>query len=202
MKSGIIENDYDLISNNKKTLFQDLINQFVKEISLKKIEIYNEASIQHELVIFLRSHLSNYKIQFERNISVFGLDKKRFMKKEIDLVIFNTDNHDIYAIEIKFPNNGAYPNQMLIICEDLKFLEELKQSNFTKCFCLVFANDDNFWNSKGSRHIYQKFRKEKVFEGRFEGKINQKKLRINLNGSYKINWKSIDGFGKHFLISV
>ena len=195
-------NDYDFISDNKKILFHDLLNEFVKEISLKKIEVYNEASIQHELALLLRKNLNDYKVQFERNVSAFGLNKQIFVKKEIDLVIFKKDKSEAYAIEIKFPRQKAYPNQMLMICEDIKFLEQLKNANFTKCFFLAFADDGNFWNDKGGRTIYQKFRKEKRLEGKFEGKINGKHIKLNFDSSYRINWKSIDECTRYFLVTV
>jgi len=37
------------------------------------VDIYNEFSLQHELGIFLREELSDYKVQFERNTKFFGI---------------------------------------------------------------------------------------------------------------------------------
>jgi hypothetical protein len=48
-----------------------LMNSFMKLILEEKIEVYNEFSLQHELGIFLRNKLTNYKIQFERNTKFF-----------------------------------------------------------------------------------------------------------------------------------
>ncbi len=48
---------------NVENLFLD----FMSLIEDDKIEIYNEFSLQHELGIFLREKLVDYKIQFERN---------------------------------------------------------------------------------------------------------------------------------------
>lgn len=45
-------------------------------------------------------------------------------------MIFNHDKTEKYAIEIKFPTNGQYPEQMFIFCKDIKFLEELKNNDF------------------------------------------------------------------------
>ena len=39
-----------------------LMNSFMKLILEEKIEVYNEFSLQHELGIFLRNELTNYKI--------------------------------------------------------------------------------------------------------------------------------------------
>ena len=52
-----------------------------------QIEIYNEFSLQHELGIFLREQLPNYKVQFERNTKDFGI--KGTIKHEIDIVVYN-----------------------------------------------------------------------------------------------------------------
>ena len=50
------------------------LKEFTDEIAIEKIEIYNEASIQYELAIYLRGRLGNrYKIQLERNIDYFNL---------------------------------------------------------------------------------------------------------------------------------
>lgn len=81
-----------------------------------KVEIYNEFSLQHELGMFLRKKLdSKYKVQFERNISYFFDDtqsdlnyktkNQEFIKKEIDICIFDSSKNEKYAIELKFPNN-------------------------------------------------------------------------------------------------
>lgn len=89
-----------------------LVNQFIDKISRGKIEIYNEASVQYEMAIFLRARLKNYKIQLERNVTYFNISKAGLKKKEIDLVIFKEKQGDKSAIEIKFPINGQYPEQM------------------------------------------------------------------------------------------
>jgi LEA14-like dessication related protein len=51
----------------------NLTNEFIQKIIRKEIEIYNEASIQYELAIFLRSKLPDYKIQLERNVSYLAV---------------------------------------------------------------------------------------------------------------------------------
>ena len=43
-------------------------DEFARKIVNAEIEIYNEASIQYELAIFLRSRLHEWNIQLERNI--------------------------------------------------------------------------------------------------------------------------------------
>ena len=59
---------------------EDIIHDFFYLVKNKKIEIYNEFSLQHELGIFLREKYKGSKIQFERNVSYFDLDKSNFKK--------------------------------------------------------------------------------------------------------------------------
>lgn len=81
------------------------IEDFWTCVKDQKIELYNEISLQHELGIFLRSKLPEYKVQFERNVSYFGIYSGT-IKKEIDIVIFSPDRKEKYAIELKYPRNG------------------------------------------------------------------------------------------------
>ena len=98
------------------------IEEFFKEAIENNIEIYNEFSLQHELGIFLRNSLPEYKVQFERNISFFGISGT--IKKEIDIVIYN--DNEKHAIELKYPVNGQYPETMFSFIKDIIF-ENLKK---------------------------------------------------------------------------
>lgn len=64
-----------------------------------QVEVYNEFSLQHELGIFLRAQLPDYKVQFERNTKFFGISGT--IKHEIDIVVFN--DKESYAVELKYP---------------------------------------------------------------------------------------------------
>ncbi|WML29353.1 hypothetical protein RCG24_15465 [Neobacillus sp. OS1-32] len=89
---------------------------FMNMVSDGTIEIYNEFSIQFKLAIFLRANLPiDYKIQLERNINYFGLDKEHFLKKEMDIVVFNPATEEKHCSEIKYPTNGQYPEQMFCL---------------------------------------------------------------------------------------
>lgn len=175
----------------------EYVQEFIKRISLKKIEIYNEASIQHELAIFLRNKLSKFNIQLERNISFFGLDKKKFEKKEMDLVIFDNAKREKTAIEIKFPINGEVPEQIFKFAKDIKFLEQLKSEGFRNNVFITFTNDSNFWNDNGREKgsIYYKFREQKKLcdtikkPTKSKNKIPRKP--IVLKGRYDIKWKDV-----------
>ena len=65
-----------------------IVNGFFKVAETTGVEIYNEFSLQHEMGIYLRSVLSDYKVQFERNVSFFTTDNET-IKKEIDISIFD-----------------------------------------------------------------------------------------------------------------
>jgi hypothetical protein len=75
---------------------RQLVDDFFLFVQSKSIEIYNEFSLQHELGIFLREKLPDYRIQFERNVSYFLINSKT-IKKEIDISIFNDDKSDVNA---------------------------------------------------------------------------------------------------------
>jgi len=91
---------------------RQLIENFFKLVQDRDIEIYNEFSLQHELGIYLRNTITNYKVQFERNVSFFTNDNKT-TKREIDISIFNDDKSEKYAIELKHPLNGVFVNRKI-----------------------------------------------------------------------------------------
>lgn len=43
----------------------------------------------------------------------------------MDIVIYNESEK--YAIELKYPQNGQYPEQMFSCVKDIKFMEELRK---------------------------------------------------------------------------
>ncbi len=182
---------------------KNIILELSNKIKDHKIEIYNEASIQYELAFLLREKSSEFKVQLERNVSYFGLDKNKFIKKEIDIVIFNEDKSEKTAIEIKFPTNGQHPEQMFSFCKDVKFLEELKSSGFSNNVFLAFANDSNFWNDKGDKGtIYEMFRKQKKILGTVQKPTGKKDDFVEINGEYDIEWVSINSEMKFFIIEI
>lgn len=176
---------------------------FMKRVSDGSIEIYNEFSIQFELAIFLRANLpKEYKIQLERNINYFGLDKEHFLKKEMDIVVFNPSTEEKHCIEIKYPTNGQYPEQMFSMCKDIKFLEELVDAGFSDSYCLVVVNDPLFYSNKGEEGIYRLFRKEKRLKGTIQKPTGKKDITYHLNHEYKIEWNDIREGEKYFIATV
>ncbi len=177
--------------------------EFMNQVSNGVIEIYNEFSVQFELAIFLRATLpQEYKVQLERNIHFFGLNKQDFLKKEMDIVVFNPDLKEKHCIEIKYPINGQYPEQMFSICKDIKFLEELIDSGFSDSYCLVVVNNPIFYSNKGEEGIYRLFRKEKLLRGTIQKPTGKKDIFYLLKNDYKIDWKDISDTEKYFIASV
>jgi len=56
---------------------RQLVDDFFLFVQSKSIEIYNEFSLQHELGIFLREKLPDYRIQFERNVVKANLTRPK-----------------------------------------------------------------------------------------------------------------------------
>lgn len=185
------------------TSFDIIFSQFFDCISANKVEIYNEFSLQHELGIWLRSKLpSNYKVQFERNVSFFGLRPENFIKKEIDIVVFSSDKEQRFALELKFPRNGQHPEQMFSFCKDIVFLEQLCQAGFHICYFVLVADDPLFYQGDSSKGIYQFFRGRSRLKGTVEKPTGKRDERITILKEYSIKWISVKGSMKYVTVQV
>lgn len=164
----------------------------------KDIEIYNEFSLQHELGIYLRTELPQYKVQFERNVNYFINDKNlKTVKHEIDIAVFN--EKEKYAIELKYPRQGQYPVRMFKFVEDIKFMEELKEAGFNKTYVIAIVDKKqgrNFYSNSTSKNggIYSYFRSDGnvLLNGSVSYPCLGKKANtgpLQINGSYKIQWE-------------
>lgn len=166
------------------------------------VEVYNEFSFQHELGIFLREKLPDYKIQFERNVSFFNIVNT--IKKEIDIVIFNADMSEKFAIELKFPLNGQYPEQMYSFIKDAKFMEQLKESGFNQTFCITMVEDKNFYSGINNNGIYRIFRHENIIKGivsKPTGKTKDEE-KIAIHGNYPFSWKKLGNHLTYYILSI
>jgi len=178
-----------------------IVEKFVDTVRRGQIEIYNEFSLQHEMGIFLRSLFPNEKIQFERNVSFF-FRTGNFIKKEIDLAVFSSDKSTLrYAIELKFPRNGQYPEQMFSFCKDILFAEQLKNSGFKQAFLIIFADDPLFYSGNGDG-IYGYFRQKKKLCGTVQKPTGRKDERIELSGSYEVQWAAVSSALKYSIIEA
>lgn len=160
--------------------FKRIIESFFEYLKNKKIVLYNEFSFQHELGKYLNEN-TNYKVEFERNISKFidpeeiknkyennCDEKEEKIKREIDICLINKENQeDRYAIELKFPSNDQYPEQMYKFVKDIKFMQVLNKECFEKTFCVVVARSKSFYlgshqgrNKTINPYIFSYFRNE------------------------------------------
>ncbi len=179
-------------------MIKELLNEFMGMVENKQIEVYNEFSLQHELGIFLRNRLSEYKVQFERNTKFFGITGT--VKHEIDIVIFNDDER--YAVELKYPVNGQYPEQMYSFIKDIVFMEQLKDKGFNTTYCLTMVNDKNFYSGKKTDGIYAFFRKKDVLGGTVEKPTGRREEAVTLNREYKIDWNGKTERLKYYIVEI
>lgn len=177
---------------------RQLLDEFWLYVKNNDIEIYNEFSFQHELGIYLRGKISNYKVQFERNIKYF-YDYTNTLKKEIDIVVFN--DIEKYAIELKYPKNGQYPEQMFSFIKDIRFMEELKELGFSKTYVMTLVDDHNFYEGNASG-VYSYFRDSKLLTGNICKPTGKKDEIICLKGSYHILWNDLFNDSKYYLIEI
>jgi len=186
---------------------KETIEEFLEFATDNAIEIYNEFSLQHELGIFLRNKIKDYKIQFERNISFFFMNAKT-VKHEIDIVIYNHDKSEKYAIELKYPTDSQYPEKLYSFIKDIKFMEQLKELGFNKTYCVtIFPSEyKKFYDGADKRvdGIYKYFRKENSVYGKVNkptGALKEIEY-IELNNKYDIVWQDTKRNEKYYLIEM
>jgi len=183
----------------ERYLIEEILN------GIKFDENYIEATFQYKLLLKLAKIFDEDTIFPERNIKKYGLEPNNFLKKEIDIVIEADDNKNI-AIELKMPMNGQHPEQMYKFVEDIKFLEELQETEkFSQCLFIVVTSDKGFWEGTKSDGIYSFFRKNGK---ELEGKINKptgknENIYCELSGKYSIEWKEIEKSEfRYFIINI
>jgi len=179
-------------------MMKKLLYEFIGMVEDDQIEIYNEFSLQHELGIFLRLKLPNYKVQFERNTKFF--DIVGTIKHEIDIVVYN--GIEKYAIELKYPVNGQYPEQMYSFVKDIIFMEQLKDNGFNATYSLTLVNDQNFYSGKKTDGIYRYFRDGDVLQGTIDKPTGKKEESITLKKSYKIKWEGNTDHLKYYIVDI
>ena len=178
-----------------------IVKDFFEQVALKKTEIYNEFSLQHELGIFLRNTFEDKKVQFERNVSYFNLDKSKFEKREIDISIFSDQNNLDMVLELKYPRNGQVPESLFSFCKDIVFLEQLKKSGFKKAYFLAVADDKIFYEGK-TIGIYKFFRAMEPITGNIIKPTGSKDKTLKISGSYIAKWNKVVGDMKYCLIEI
>lgn len=180
---------------------EELISKFAEIVASGEVEIYNEFSLQHELGIYLRRALQNKKVQFERNVSFFGLEKNKYVKREIDISVFSNAESPDAAIELKYPRNGQYPEQMFSFCKDVQFMEQLKASGFKETYVVIFADDRLFY--EGSKNgIYSFYRGGSDLSGVITKPTGKKDAEIVITGSYPVRWHPVVDTLKYTVIKA
>lgn len=178
------------------------ITAFLQAVGSGKIDIYNEFSLQHELGIFLRTQLIDCKVQFERNVSDFKLDKSDFVKREIDIVVISPAGERLSAIELKYPRNGQVPESMFGFCKDIVFLEQLVSAGFQNGYFLAVADDKLFYSGSSEGTIYGMFRSGTPITGTITKPTGAKDSEFTINGSYTASWLPVSGSTKYCLVHV
>lgn len=179
-------------------MIKKLLYEFMSLVEDNQVEVYNEFSLQHELGIFLREHLSGYKVQFERNTKFFGITGT--IKHEIDIVIYNETEK--YAIELKYPVNGQYPKQMYSFIKDIAFMEQLHAKGFTATYSLTMVKDKNFYSGKKNDGIYAYFRGNNLLSGTIEKPTGKNIESVSLQNSYKIEWTGHVEQLRYYLVDI
>ena len=171
------------------------------------IEIYNEFSLQHELGIYLRNNMPEYKVQFERNVKYFLNDNAiKTRKHEIDIVVFNEQER--YAIELKYPRHGQYPVRMFQFIKDIQFMEELKANGFNRTFTMVIVDEidgKNYYSGSLTSGIYNFFRSDgsNMIHGKIEYPCSGKIVEaLNIIGSYQIKWWMLPKKLRGYLLEI
>lgn len=121
----------------------------------------------------------------------------------MDIVVFTPDQGVKHCIELKFPTKGQYPEQMFSAFKDVKFLEQLVNRGFNKCYFIMFAEDPLFYESRdGETGIYKKFRGKKLISGKIKKPTGGKDQVLQIRGKYEINWMELRNNLRCFIIEV
>jgi hypothetical protein len=178
------------------------IDELMKNIKFDRF--YIEATFQFKLLMQLAKIFDEDNIFPERNIEYYKLNPKNFSKKEVDIIIEQTNDLNI-AIELKMPMNGQVPEQMYKFVEDITFLEELKASNFFgKCYLIVVTNDSNFWQGNKNDGIYAPFRNGAPLKGKiYKPTGNEKNESFHqISGEYHVTWNTLTNNFRYFAVEV
>ena len=183
--------------------FKNHAKSFFSDVAKGTVEIYNEFSLQHEFGHYLRATFgAAFNIQFERPVSFFGLHRSDFVKKEIDISVFAPNQLEKYAVELKYPRNGQHPEQMFKACQDICFLEQLRQNGFVRCCFIIVADDHLFYSHGEQTGIYKFFRAGISIHGNIQKPTGAKDDAVEIVGNYSIVWNDIDKNRKYAVVEI
>jgi hypothetical protein len=179
-----------------------LVIQFTKSIASGGTRIYNEFSPQHETRNIPTRGNAQPEIEFERSVTFFFPSSRSFMKRELAISVYCPDKSGLnYAIELKYPRNGQYPESMYSFRKDVAFAEELRNAGFRACGLLIFADDSLFY--AGSRDgICSYFRAGKPIHGWIRKPIGRRDSQTNVAGTYSATWHTVLDSLRYSVIEV
>lgn len=165
-----------------------LTDDFFRLVREGSVEIYNEFSLQHELGLHLRGALpTDWKVQFERPVDFYGIPRSATGKREIDITVVRGDER--YAVELKFPRNGQYPETMFSCCADVEFLEQLTRNGFLGGLFVMAAEDRLFHSGPTGSDLYACFRAKRPIHGRIQKPTGSRDKQVSIEGSYILEWQ-------------
>ena len=139
----------------------DKLIQFFKEIPENRLELYNEAGLQHELAIFLRYKFPELEVKLEYPTMKAFDGENSLLKKKMDLYVSSKDGLN-YVIELKAPlGDGGVPNSMYKALEDVKFFEQVGSNRIKGGYAIFASPAQAFWNSpRTNGDLYRMFNGE------------------------------------------
>ena len=192
---------------------KELIEDFLKKSETdSEFELYNEAGLQHELALFLRKQFegTRYRLQLERNVDGIGiiLGRDDFIKRNMDIYVYEKNSNERYCIELKFPTRGAFPRRMYQTSEDVNFLEHLRfKAKFNGVALLFMTPLEGFLEGKDSEGIYKYFREERCIRQPDYNLLqnflkNEDKYRpLSIQGQYRFRWANFRARYHYFVIA-
>ncbi len=129
-----------------------------------------------------------FKVQFERPIGFFGHKPLPFIRKEIDIALFSPEKGYKLAVELKFPRNGQYPEQMFKACQDIAFLEQHVDGGFKYGALVIAVDDPLFFSGDGKTELYRFFRTGQPVHGVIQKPTGAKDQAVAISGTHTIRW--------------
>ncbi|HEX5435832.1 MAG TPA: hypothetical protein VFW98_01640 [Gemmatimonadaceae bacterium] len=182
---------------------EQLIRAFFTEITDPEERFYNEASLQHELALYLRSRLpGGWRVYLELPASWFHQAARGLTKKEIDLAVTDGSRERAVAVELKCPRQGQHPEQMFKACQDLQFLEQLIAAGFAGGVFAMHVRDPLYYERGSRRGIYAHFRAGTAICGVIRKPTGARDRVAEIRGSYTPVWLPGGGSHRYWVQSV
>lgn len=119
---------------------------------------------------------------------------------ERGMIVYN--DKEKYAVELKYPVNGQYPEQMYSFIKDILFMEQLKDDGFDATYSLTMVNDKNFYSGKKTDGIYTYFRDGEMLQGTIEKPTGKKAESVTLKKRYNIKWEGKTDHLKYYIVDI